>query len=477
MIRIIYKQFLNPFVFSAVVYAGVLLGATPKVSETDVLRNIGMDQASIRTVTVISPAPFIGDTLIMVAPLLYKFHRLYPKAVVKLVSPTTGVFEETDWLKLQKMDLKDLITRELFSELLAGKGSKFLEDPLAAPAIAALYARIRGYISAELGVDSYVVVAPEGLSSYLWNESLRRPFDLDQKSDTSKFNFISPLLEHSFVDAPGVIHFFDLPDHFVRLQIPKAWPQAQRYDAIKRHRFSLKEGDRKKVYERMRIRMKWLFGENDTVVPYDILSRPMDPQKFRKSLAAEWQDVTRPYVLINTSTAGRAKSLRAAQTQYALVKEMISSILENYPEMNVLVVPMPPVASREAEIQQIIDENQILTDQYLRSVRRTGRVAVLPSFSPDVWAAAIDEARAVLSQDSGLVHIAMARKGGFESVVSFSSGSASLAWSRVGQLVLPNFYSHTTSQVNTDGLLAVLRRLFETVTDPCIGELAPNLQN
>ncbi len=211
-----------------------------------------------------------------------------------------------------------------------------------------------------------------------------------------------------------------------------------------------------------------LFGTPvDFHIPATLLKMPAEENAWRAFLSSSFRSQDGPLLVLNLNTAGTFKTAVIGPKVDAALEAILRTVHSVNPRTRIIVTPLEnPSSQHYAEEQKAIQSAYAKAEAFLKKYQeQTGKLAFLPA-EPDlkpIWYSAMKEASAIITQDSGFLHMANLHAD-FQKTLVLGTDQSTLAWVKPGQAVLHDFYTNEAK-----GQLA-LRSFLEPLLDPDKGK-------
>jgi ADP-heptose:LPS heptosyltransferase len=375
-----------------------LAAPCPARAEAPLIAQTGLS-GSPSEITVLTLNPNLGDNIIFDQGLIPYLHERYPGARIQWTSPTGQILRAPGWLQVHDMPVQRFLEPSAIHTL--------LEDPNS------LARMLIGAIDASVHPGSLVI----------WDD-----FRFERLGDDILHAAESSLKAEDYARLGGPRSWRANLQEMIRSQIAKArehllariesghsfgvgieYLAARRRAAfilgpnLPRQTVYLPSAREQPplgtMYEEAQNRAHQLFGA-DAKLEWDpaLYLTPELSRAGASYLERTFGARNGPYLVLNLNTRGDFK-VRELQQDYAQrLQKLLSVLREHHPELNILVSP-PEAQFGEETVQAA---RQVIDGAVSSS---GGRVALLPA-DRELWKPILQGAEAVISQDSGFVHVA-----------------------------------------------------------------------
>jgi hypothetical protein len=372
----------------------------------------GVNIGAAKTIVLFTLNPNLGDNLIFQYSQIPYLHKINPTAEIHVISPTSFVLEESEWLKPKTIDVKKFFDVAFVETLKADP------DLISNPIINVL----------ENSITQGSVV--------LWNEDLWGRFRKELLGTFKKgHGNKEPTTEQQNLVGSQIVKIWDSLKVAIQSRESEGFG-AQILDGPPRitvviprsHEIPLfaKQENSAGVYGFQVVPTKWLsrnsppyetaIAWNQTLYGENAFSAWNEDNYIAEDSipsAKKWlvQNLTypeRPYIVVNLNTQGKIK-VHDLKSDYSLrVFQLVSEIQNKYPRLNILIsAPEPQFGTEVARsVRNTVD-----------SLNRGGSEVVFLPPDKKLWNPLLKGASFVLSQDSGFAHLAYVFN---ENVLTFS---------------------------------------------------------
>lgn len=370
-------------------------------------------------IVIYSPMPYIGDSVLQDFSLFNILESRFQNTPIHYVSPHSGFVNAGGNLSVERLNLDQIIDEELLKVLRSS-----VKNPTEHPSWEKLFNRIMDSFVPQTQVrGSLIFINDYGFNSAFEQQFLaliRRLPPEERAEYTEQIKKKGPHLLGAILDGldqqlkkSGCIGILTTGSTSNRIiGAGSSFRSAQANAAVNVLQFRRWQDDLPN-YESRHNRHQLLLGQTDS----PIFSRP--PQgsagrflrfapeaTFASFLSHSFTSPGSPYIVINMNTVSLKKLILVGPARERILSEFLEFMRERYPNANILITPpeFPPQAN--TSILELLERQASKLREIVNSPANVGKVAFLPDGDRALWNNAVAGAAAVVSQDSGFVHLA-----------------------------------------------------------------------
>lgn len=380
------------------------------------MTSVNLEEAS--EIVLVSFNPNLGDNIILDYSRIEYLHQKYPKAVIKVVSPTSSILKESDWLKTASLPYLEFLEPEFAqrfvtnpSELSNAVLSKLL--PHIRPGSVVLWDAytldVRLNFEVAYALEKHLPVKEFQKLNYNGLRASGIPTFttgvggaiLSDEMDKIRGALVSEIKKS---DAAGVGYSFLGGKETVTV-VPKQNARPSIFSKAPGELFEFRFlgpiwNSEVTLYNTSASVHELFFGKDFYLAwnPRHYMDESELSLPKQKWLERSFSNPNANYIVINLNSRGDYK-IKDLKKDYARrLEELIEAIREKYPTLNVFV------SAPESHFgKEVTEEVQELMSQKRWAILK--QVAFLPD-DKELWKPILKDAKAVVTQDSGFAHVA-----------------------------------------------------------------------
>jgi len=350
----------------------------------------------------------LGDNIVFDYARIESIHARYPQAEIRVISPTSQILRETAWLKPLPFEVGDWLA--------PGSLNQLLDDPTR------ISRRLIHMIQSGIELPSLVIWEPKRFDIFgsdLLNVMIRQISTPEQFSRLGGPRSFSANLKYKISQEIGatraalLARVSETGSKFLEVRIDPtlaidrfntAYDQS---DAIWRNTF----GDD--------ARLAWNQDAYYDPARFD--------HSYRDAVRSSFKSSDGRFIVLNLNTRAEFKLPGLKKNYVARLEDLLDYLGRTQPALNLFV------ASPEAQFGEAVVAEGLKAIQKAQ-VAYPGRIATLPT-DRELWKPILRDAYAVISQDSGMVHVANIFNPRVMSLSRSGADGSPLKWRLPGQAI------------------------------------------